>query len=158
MPYDLRTIDENCARIDRDVEGMISYYREQGRERRRKVELNYQAAALLDAAGYDLGLSQWSHMEWITVDLGRVPERKRERAAFVLKLAELRRLLDCPLKFQGRSLAGERGQWVEVRLKPADFPGVTVTYQQRLLRKAGQKCKIVTRRVVERVLVCEASS
>jgi hypothetical protein len=155
MIKNLRTIDEACAKIDHDVENMVSYYRERGRERKRHVELNYQAAALLDAAGYDLGLGQYSHMEWLNVDLGRMPDRKRERKTFVLKLAELRHILDCPLKFNGRSLASEKGQWVEVRLQPTDFPTVTVRYQQRLPRKAGQKCKVVTRRYSERVLVCD---
>jgi hypothetical protein len=155
MPKDLMTIDEACARIDRDVENMVDYYRERGRERKRHVELNYQAAAMLDAAGYDLGLCKWSHMEWLNVDLGRMPEGKRERAKFVRKLAELRQVLGCPLKFDGRSLASSKGAWVEVKLKPVDWPSISIRYQQRLPRKDGQKCKVVTRRYTERVLVCD---
>ena len=149
--YNLRTISDNLARVDRDLAQNIAWHTEQAKRTKARIEENYQAAALLDGAGIPLDLSSYSRMEYVTIKLGRRTEKQRARL-----LRTIRELLECPLRFGGKDVAEGKGQWVVVRLEPRDYSGITITYEQKIPRKANVKCRIVTTKTTTRRLVCEA--
>jgi len=152
QPYNIRTLEDNLARVDEDLANSIKYYQDQAVRSKERITRNYQAAALLDGAGIDMGLSQYSRMEYLKVNLGRRTDKQRVRL-----LRTIREILGCPLRYEGKEAAGTRGQWITVRLVPADYPNITITYDQKLPRLPGVKCRIVSRKTVTRQLVCEVS-
>jgi hypothetical protein len=153
----IHPISEVIADVDRQTEEWIANHRHNAAEDKRRIELNYQAAALLDAAGFDLDLPSYASMKHVKVDLGQKPWTKRGKAEFCRRLNLIRRTLDCPLKPDGKCLASSRGRgrWLQVTLRPTEFPGVKVTYQEKLPKGPQVRCKIVRRKYSYKELVCE---
>jgi hypothetical protein len=114
-------------------------------ERLQSIDQTYQAAALLDAAGFEVPtFTNWNndgfHLEVEQRDLPRV-----YRALGRLKLA-------------GKDLADCKKRLIKIALRPVDYPSIVIRYQTKLPRKA--KCKIVTVREKARrykSLVCDVA-
>lgn len=151
----LRSINDIMALEEAELEETIANFRHNARERQRQIELNFQAAALLDGAGVDLEIPEWTRLYHLHVELGDKPYLKkqwRERDQFVKKLNTIRHALGCPLKFHAKQ-ASPDGKRVLVTLAPTAYPHVRIRYAEKLRR--GSKCKVVTRCYKSKELVCE---
>lgn len=155
----------------RPLDEAVSKVREEARQRARQVaeaylkdaeetvqrmEQNRQAAALLDAAGFDLDLPEWSNGSRFHVDLGFFPQTKAGRKALAKAWRTVRLALGCRLDKNGElSVDDAKKQTVVQYLVPTDFPGVRVKYTTKLRR--GGKCRFVVRteRSKDVRLVCE---
>jgi hypothetical protein len=125
-------------------------------ERIKSIEENRRLLPLLDAEGLPITVYSWDDLSTLQIPLGVRPETKRGRAEFARKLQAIRRVLECPLKFDGKSLADARKKLVRMRLRAESYPNVTVTYETKLPK--GAKCRVVRKNVrySDFQLLCEA--
>lgn len=153
---ELRPIGDIIADIrketDEEIERSAKYARERAEDRIRAVELNRQAFALLDAAGFDLSLDSYLKGTSYTLALGYFPQTKAGNAALVETLRRVRVTLGCRLENEGKDIGDCKKRHITYTLKPVEFPNINVTFQRRLSR--GAKCKIVTQRSTYKSLVC----
>jgi hypothetical protein len=145
VPFRGMTIDQAYAVAD-------GYYKEalaraeQYRERnQRDVDLVFQAAALLDAAGFEVPVISNYNCTGFHLDIER---------------GDLQRVYGAVgrLKLDGKDIVDCKKRTIRVSLKAAEYPCITFCYVTKLPRKA--KCKIVTCRQKAyryKTLVCEAS-
>ena len=125
-----------------------------GEEKVRKIETNRQAFALLDAAGYNLELSQWHSGSYYHLKLGHFKNTKKDGKKLSEEVRKLRLVLGCRLENAGKTASMDVDGAVEFRLKPKDFPGLTIEFTRPL--KKGAKCKLVRQRGGSyTTLVCE---
>jgi hypothetical protein len=158
----LKSISDVVAQLKSEARRMaktdIAYRRKQMRDRIDRVERNRQALALLDGLGLNPTVSKYDDLgEYITLDLGVIYRRKRDRRAFVQKLHDIRVALSCRFEVAGKSLKNPHKREVEVTLKPKDYDGVNIRYIDQL-PKRGSKCRIVKERqraTTYHRLVCE---
>lgn len=153
---ELRPINDIIVDIRRETEEEIQRSTQSARQRAedriRAVELNRQAFALLDAAGFDLYLAEYLKGTSYTLDLGYFPQTKAGNKALVESLRKVRVTLGCRLENEGKEIADCKKKHITYTLKPVDFPNIRVTFERRL--PPGAKCRIVTQRNTYRSLVC----
>lgn len=117
------------------------------------VEMNRQAAAMLDGAGINLYLPRWMKGHRIEVDLGFFPSTRKGNRALADAVRTVRLALGCRFQDGGKDVADEKKKWVQFTLIPVNYPDVRVHYCRKLPRQA--KCRIVKQRSVYTTLVCE---
>jgi hypothetical protein len=124
-------------------------------EQIKSIEEHRRLLPMLDAEGVPVTVYEWDNLASMRLSLGVRPETKKGRAEFAKMLQTIRRVLECPLKFEGKSLADARKKLVRIYLKAEQYPNVTVTYETKLPK--GAKCRVVRKKVrySEASLVCE---
>jgi hypothetical protein len=120
----------------------------------RMVELNRQAVALLDAAGFDFQISNWNRGSHVSLDLGFFPHSASGNRKLAEKIRLIHQTLGCKTTAEGKDVADGEKKRVEFVRKPVLFPGLTIKWQRRL--RSTDKCKIVRSRSTYRSLVCQA--
>lgn len=145
----LPNINEQVARLRKEYrEELRSHrrlYRENLRVRIANIESNRQAAALLDAAGFEVGTSSYGEPgEWLYVKLGdgystRANQRRVEAAKLLIA-----QTLGCHLEEYDKKVSNGRKREVTITLRPSKFPGVRVEFLAKLPPEA--RCKIVKNR------------
>jgi hypothetical protein len=151
----VRPIEEVLNDVRREMERCLENTRQRYVEQIKSIEENRRLLPLLDAEGVPLTVYSWDNLSCIHIALGVRPETKKGRAEFAKMLQTIRRVLECPLKFDGKSLADARKKLVRIRLRAEGHPNVTVTYETKLPK--GAKCQVVRKKVrfTEASLVCE---
>ena len=158
---ELKPINEIIAAIqaeaEKDIQQIVESMRKQTADTIRRIELNRQAAALLDAAGFDLDLPWYVSGAYLTLDLGFFPQNRKGNMALAEKLRLVRNTLGDPLGAPSKGLSSDQKR-MEYSYTPEAWPGLTVKFSRRLPKpKPGQqlKCKVVTHRSTYKTLVCE---
>jgi len=154
----IRTLAEVEAAIHREAEERKAYLRKQLAEvdalAAQKLEQAVavrQAAALVEGHGIPCRFPSWDDGTACHIDLGLVLT-KQDRKRLVSDLAKLRAVLG-RRKDGGRSLDNAKRRLVQVEYAYPDFPGITVSWKERLPKNA--KCRIERRRSYYSTLVCE---
>src|SRR5258708_7173024 len=99
-------------------------------ERRRDIDLTFQAAALLSGAGFEVSpISTWAPWNGFTL---------------LVQREDLKRLHDVlgRLKLSGKSVADCKKRTICISLIAVNYPPVTIEYIKQMDRSA--KCKIVS--------------
>jgi hypothetical protein len=113
-------------------------------ERKREIDLTFQAAALLSGAGFEVPpFSTWGPWNGFTL---------------MVKRDDLKRVHDVlgRLKLYNKGLVDGKKRTICISLKAVSFPTVSIEYITKLARTA--RCKIVTQRqkaYTYKTLVCE---
>ena len=152
----VRPIEAVLADVRQELCQSLDAMRKRYEERIKNIEQHRRLLPLLDAEGLPIHVYQWDDLSSLHIDLGLRPETKRGRTEFARKLQAIRRVLECPLKVDGKSLADARKKLVRMYLKAEGYPNVTVTYQTKLSK--GAKCRVVRKKVrySDYQLLCEA--
>jgi len=151
--YKLRTISAITEQQQSECESYVNNIRQSYTEKVKQIEENFQAAALLDAAGIPLDIHEYSTLHYLHVELGERGRSQKDRRAFVQTLHTIREALGCRLTVRNKDTASGKNR-VQITLVPVDWQGVSIRYTERLPRSA--KCRIVTRKSSYRTLICEA--
>lgn len=151
----VRPIEAVLADVRQEMWRSLDATRKRYAERIKNIEEHRRLLPMLDAEGLPINVYDWEDLASIRIDLGVRPETKRGRAEFARKLQAIRRVLECPLKFESKSLADARKKLVRMYLKAEQYPNVTVVYSTKLPK--GAKCRVVRKKVrfTEHQLLCE---
>ncbi len=125
----------------------------------KNIENVFQLLPLLDAAGLPLNLNDYSDVyRDLKINLGLRPEgHPRKMKEFVAKLQNIRKIADCPLKYEGKDIADARKHLVRVSLTIPKYPGLKVVYQVKVKpQKRAEKCRLVRKTYSYNVLVCDS--
>lgn len=143
----VKNLRERCEQEINAVRARYEKYISEAEEYRRIIPM-------LDAEGVPMFIPQWDDVGAPQINLG-YPKLKREKKKFVAALRAIRRVLECPLKKRGTYIENSRRKTVKVTLEPEKYPGIQITYIQKLPKDA--KCKIVRKRqrYTSTALVCE---
>ncbi len=112
-------------------------------------------SALVQIDGIDLSI--WGRGRTIYVNLGMMPRKRAERAAFLARLRAVRVALGCKLSIESKTLEDPKTRTVETVLGNREaFPGVEVKFTSRLPTRGlkALKCRIV--KTTSYHLACEA--
>ena len=160
---DLGNINEVIKKYLEQQEQYAEQTEKHIRECARRTALDIERNRMVLPALYDLcpdlKVPLWRSGAAVEIDLGERPATRKKREEFSARLVRLRAVLG-RLKMTGKEPVVEetpRGRGVKrvrVTFKSDEYPGVTLTYTNKLPRGTKAKCKLVKRTYYD--LVCEA--
>ncbi len=166
-PAQLPNINDQITSLRRAHDAEMREIRQSRQEalarRIASLEANRQACALLDAAGIELFQYDWAEpCESIQIRLGDAYASRTDRKRVQGTLKLIAATLGCHLDENGKYIRDGKRRVVEITLRPAKYPGIAITYADRLPKDGNGRCKIVKSRrkkssYVDYDLVCEVN-